>query len=247
MKFCNACDEIQEDDIKRIEIIEFKNDIGMIFKKIPAGKFDMGSDGWEDTRPCHPVHIPSPVYIGAFPVTQWQWEVIMGDNPSVFKGDEHPVEMVSWRDCEIFIENLNMLEGTDRYRLPTEAEWEYACRAGDSRDYFFNNNIKMLAEYAWFEENSGKQTHDVGGKRPNKWGLYDMLGNVWEWCEDNWHDNYEGAPGYNRAWTGKKGYYHVDRGGSWSSSHEKCNSTCRDQNLPGEHASFIGFRMAMSV
>ena len=234
-------------DNKRIKIIEFKNDIGMIFKKIPAGKFDMGSDGWDDTRPSHTVIMNEPVYVGAFPVTQWQWEVIMGNNPSRFKGDDHPVEMVSWRDCGIFIDNLNMLEGTDKYRLLTEAEWEYACRAGDSRDYFFNNNVKKLSEYAWFDENSGSCTHDVGQKKPNKWGLYDMLGNVWEWCEDNWHDNYEGAPRHNRAWTGEKGYYHVDRGGSWNSSTEKCNSTCRDWNLPGEHAPFIGLRLAMSI
>jgi len=138
MNFCSTYSERKEDNLERKKIIGFKNDIGMIFKKIPAGKFNMGSDGWEDTRPSHSVKIAEPVYIGAFPVTQWQWEVIMGDNPSRFKGEERPVEMVSWRGCETFIANLNMLEGTDKYRLPTEAEWEYACRAGDSRDYFFN-------------------------------------------------------------------------------------------------------------
>ena len=245
-RYCSMCNgKIENAERKNFEM-EKVNELGMVLNYIPAGEFNMGSNGWDDTRPCHNVFIEEPFYIGKKPVTQWEWEVLMGGNPAHFIGDEHPVEMVSWRDCQEFIDRLNMLEGTDRYRLPSEMEWEYACRAGDPKDYYFNNDVDRLEKYAWFLDNSELQTHDVGQKKPNKWGLHDMLGNVWEWCEDNWHDSYIGAPRDRRPWSIREDYYHVDRGGSWDSSGEKCISTCRDWNMPGDHASYIGFRLAFS-
>lgn len=246
-KYCHICGEQQECVETKVEQIETINDIGMIFNLIPAGEFNMGSNGWNDSKPCHNVFVEKPFHIGKYPVTQWEWEVLMGSNPSHFSGEQHPVEMVSWRDCQEFIDRLNIFEGTNKYRFPSEVEWEFACRAGDPKDYYFKNDIDQLGRYAWFQENSDDRTHNIGEKRPNKWGLHDMLGNVWEWCEDNWHENYCRAPRNGRAWLISESYYHVDRGGSWGSTPEKCISACRDWNLPGDHTPYIGFRLAYSM
>ena len=125
----------------------------------------------------------------------------MGDNPSYFTGDDNlPVERVSWDNVQRFITKLNDKEGTSKYRLPSEAEWEYACRAGTTTRYSFGDNESELGEYAWYSSNSDSQTHPVGQKRANPWGLYDMHGNVWEWVQDCWHDSYSGAPADGRAW-----------------------------------------------
>jgi len=185
--------------------------------------------------------------MGAFPVTQWEWEFVMGDNPSRFPGDDRPVEMVSWQDCQLFITKLNHMEGTDRYRLPSEIEWEYACRARDSTDYYYYNDIDRLEDYSWFVLNSDMETHDVGQKKPNKWNLYDMLGNVWEWCEDSWHDDYRNAPRSNSVWKGRGNIFQVDRGGSWHSTDDKCISTYRDYNLRADRTPYLGLRLAFST
>ena len=245
--FDHICGNERNNEERITEKMEFDNDIGMNFKLIPAGELNMGSMGWKDSLPCHRVSITRPFYIGTYPVTQWEWEAVMGYNPSHFKGDERPVEMVSWRDCKMFIDYLNLLEDTDGYRLPSEVEWEYACRAGDPMDYYFNNDNDVLDRYAWFRNNSDSRTHDVGKKKTNKIGLHDMLGNVWEWCEDNWHENYYGAPHTNKPWLGKGDLSRVDRGGSWESSEEKCTSTCRDWNVPLDHAPYLGFRLVLSL
>ena len=261
--YCPVCGEQQEIDDMRVNAVERKNeemtarkkitskeylnDLGMFFRKIPVGVFHMGSRGWEDSQPCHPVRIDEPFYMGVFPVTQWEWEFVTGDNPSRFKGDERPVEMVSSRDSREFISRLNAMENTDRYRLPSEVEWEYACRARDRTDYYFHNDVDTLEEYAWFVRNSAFGTHEVGQKRANKWGLHDMLGNVWEWCEDSWHDDYNGAPLSNSIWRAGKNIFQVDRGGSWDSTEDKCLSAYRDWNLKTDRAPYLGLRLAFSV
>ena len=160
---------------------------------IPPGTFMMGSTPSEPGRNPrerqHEVTITKGFWLGKYAVTQAQWQAVMGNNPSKFKGDDQrPVELVSWDNCQQFLQKLNALGGGE-FRLPTEAEWEYACRAGSSTAFCFGDNQAQLDDYAWYSKNSGGQTHPVGQKTPNAWGLYDMHGNVWEWCED-WHGEY---------------------------------------------------------
>ncbi len=152
---------------------------------IPAGEFKMGSpDSDKDAltleKPQHRVRITKPFYLGKFLVTQEQWEAVMGNNPSQFKGPKNPVEMVSWEDCQKFLGKLNAKSssGTGKFQLPSEAQWEYACRAGSKTRYCFGDDETPLGDYAWYGKNSGNTTHPVGEKKPNAWGLYDMYGNV---------------------------------------------------------------------
>jgi formylglycine-generating enzyme required for sulfatase activity len=170
----------------------------MEFVLIPAGEFDIGSknetERWDVENPVHRVNISKAFYMGKYEVTQKQWRDVMGNNPSSFEGDNLPVETVSWNEVQEFIKKLNEKEGSNKYRLPTEAEWEYAARAGTTTPHFFGNNESKLGDYAWYDSNSYRVTHDVGQKKPNPWGLYDMYGNVLEWVQDKWHDNYSGAP-----------------------------------------------------
>lgn len=166
-----------------------RNQMGMELVYVPAGSFMMGSNnGDADEKPVHEVTIKEGFYMGRYEVKQAEWQQVMGNNPSNFKGDNLPVEQVSWDDAQSFISKLNERGDGFKYRLPTEAEWEYACRAGTTGDYAGDVN-----EMAWFSENSGNKTHTVGGKRPNAWGLADMHGNVWEWCADYYHETYYGA------------------------------------------------------
>jgi formylglycine-generating enzyme required for sulfatase activity/energy-coupling factor transporter ATP-binding protein EcfA2 len=185
------------------------------FIQIPGGVFVMGStDGEEDEKPPHSVTI-QPFEIGQYEVTQKQWWAVMGDEPSSFKGDDLPVEGISWWQAKGYCEKLSALTGKT-YRLPTEAEWEYAARGGTTTEYSFGDDKSMLGEYAWFRENAGGETHPVGQKKPNPFGLYDMHGNVWEWVEDHYHENYVGAPTDGSAWlTDDDTAYRVLRGGSW--------------------------------
>ena len=167
-------------------------------------------------------------YLGKYPVTQQQWEAVMGSNPSNFKGGNLPVEMVSWDDAQIFIQKLNQLSGKKHYRLSTEEEWEYACRAGSTSEYYFGDDESQLGEYAWYKDNSGATTHPVGQKKPNGWGLYDMAGNVFEWT-DSWSDS-------SRS-------YRVYRGGGWSCGSECCRSAFRYCGGPVSRGSGLGFRL----
>src|SRR5215470_8127223 len=167
------------------------NRIGMEFVLIPAGTFKMGSNtGDPDERPVHQVTISKAFYMGKYEVTQDQWQAVMGTNPSALPGDANrPVEQVAWNEAQAFISKLNAMEGGQLYRLPTEAEWEYAARAGSPSVYSFGNDPKQLGEYAWYRGNAEHRTHPVGQKKPNAWGLHDMLGNVWEWVQD-WEGKY---------------------------------------------------------
>jgi len=174
----------------------------------------------------------------------------MGDNPSKFRdcGDDCPVEQVSWEDGKRFIEKLNEIEKTRVYRLPSEAEWEYACRAGSETEFSFGNEAKRLGEFAWFRNNSGDKTHPVGQKKPNAWGLYDMHGKVWEWVEDDWHGSYEDAPNDGSAWTDEpRGSDRVVRGGGLSSGARLCRSAVRDGGRSYARSFGVGFRLCRSI
>lgn len=223
------------------------NSIGMEFVLIPAGEFDMGSpEGEKDVtsleRPVHNVKFSKAFYMGKYEVTQKQWREIMGNNPSYFKGDDLPVETISWNDVQEFIKKLNEKEGMNKYRLPSEAEWEYAARAGTTTRYSFGDDESKLGEYAWYYANSGSKTHEVGQKKPNPWGLYDVHGNVWEWVQDSWHGSYTGAPTDGSAWEGD-GSIRVIRGGSWDYGAGRCRSADRNRYAPDGRLNNLGFRL----
>jgi formylglycine-generating enzyme required for sulfatase activity len=224
---------------------------------VPDGQFTMG--GRSDDRdsrflPPHPVRIPKPFWIGKYEVTQEVWQKVMGENPSKFKNARNPVEMVSWDDCQKFLKKLNDLlpaekgaKGGGKFRLPSEAEWEWACRAGSAAAYCFGDDEELLKDHAWFYGNSETSSHPVGQKKPNAWGLFDMHGNVWEWCEDDWHDSYRGAPAEGIAWVDKpRGAGRVVRDGSWYCSARECRSAYRNVNGPLGGSDRDGFRLVLS-
>ena len=215
----------------------------MQFALIPVGKFEMGSDmGEEKERPVHTVRISKPFYLGIHEVTQGQWETVMGHNPSRFKGDtSRPVETVSWEEVQKFIEKLNPMEGGTKYRLPTEAEWEYAARAGSTTAYSFGDDSSQLGKYAWFGDNAGNTTRPVGQLQPNAWGLYDMHGNVWEWVQD-WYGGYAAEPVTDPQGP-TSGSDRVVRGGSWSHGAGDCRSADRSRSAPGDRYVNLGFRL----
>ncbi len=232
----------------------FTNSIGMEFVEIPAGEFDMGSPSNEADRyafegPVHHVKISNEFYIGKYEVTQKQWRDVMGNSPSKFKGDDLPVERVSWNDVQEFIKKLNEKEGGNKYRLPTDAEWEYAARAGTTTRYSFGDDDSIfgskLGDYAWYNANSEDKTHIVGQKKPNPWGLYDMYGNVWEWVQDNWHGNYNGAPTDGSAWKGGDDSDRVFRGCSWNDLARSCRSAFRARYDAVGLDIKLGFRLLM--
>jgi formylglycine-generating enzyme required for sulfatase activity len=222
------------------KIAEQSSSTGMKFTLIPAGEFYMGSEESDDEKTVHKVKINNAFYLGTYPVTQREWKAVMGDNPSHFKGDDLPVEKVSWDDVQKFIKKLNEKEGTGKYRLPSEAEWEYACRAGTTTRYSFGNSESKVGDYAWHLKNSGDKTHPVGQKKPNSWGLYDMHGNVWEWVQDELHDSYDGAPTDGSAWEGN-GAVRVNRGGSWGAIAPYSRSAERGSFV--QSGSSLGFRL----
>ena len=230
----------------------YTNSIGLEFVKLPEGEFMMGSPSDEEEilsneNPVHKVTIENSYYLSKYEVTQEQWKSVMGNNPSYFKGDDLPVESVSWYDVQKFINKLNEMEGTNKYRLPSEAEWEYACRAGTTTTYFFGDNESKLGDYAWYWGNSEKMTHPVGQKKPNSWGLYGMSGNVLEWCQDKWHDNYADAPSNGSAWEEGNSSYRVVRSGSWNASPKACYSAYRFRLVPDTRVKFVGFRLLREV
>jgi len=192
---------------------------GMTFVWVPPGTFTMGSPSDErgryDDERQHEVTLTRGFYMQATEVTQGQWMSIMGSNPSHFKscGDDCPAEGISWADAQTFIRKLNRTQGTDRYRLPTEAEWEYAARAGTTALYHFGDDVRWLVEYAWFNQNSDGESHPVRQKEVSPWGLYDMYGNVFEWCQD-WYGEYPSGAVTDPAGP-PDGTSRITRGGSW--------------------------------
>jgi len=223
----------------------WRNSIGMEFVLIPTGTFQMGAndqDVYNDAQPVHQVRISKPFYLGKYEVTQEQWRTIMGNNPSRFKGAPRlPVENVSWEEVQEFIRQLNAKEGGWKYRLPTEAEWEYAGRAGTTTAYSFGDDAHQVGEYAWHGENSSGKTHPVGQKKPNPWGLYDMHGNVWEWVQD-WYGPYTAGAAVDPAGP-SSGSHRVYRGGSWGHSAKGCRSAFRSNLPPGLRYAYLGFRL----
>ncbi len=238
-------------DIKAANQKSFINSIGMEFVQIPAGKFDMGSpanekDRWDSEGPVHSVKISSAFYMGKYEVTQKQWRDVMGSSPSYFKGDNLPVEQVSWNDVQSFITKLNEKEGGNKYRLPTEAEWEYSARAGTKTRFSFGDDESILGDYAWYNANSGSKTHDVGEKKPNPWGLYDMHGNVWELVQDTYQNSYYDAPIDGSSWENLEGYeviHRVARGGRWDIRAGGCRSAFRVGFYPSSREDNLGFRL----
>ncbi|MDR2736487.1 MAG: SUMF1/EgtB/PvdO family nonheme iron enzyme, partial [Gracilibacteraceae bacterium] len=255
------------------------NDLDMAFRRVEAGFFVMGSDA-----EFRPIHIARPFYIGQFPVTQGQWLRVLGENPSFFdKGDNYPVDSVAWdevltfiaqlndpawwkdkaaesRKLRQFIARLNRAEGLDEdngyvLRLPTEAEWEYACRAVSGIDpecptvelqrWFFGNKMSDLGQYAWFSQNAGGTTHPVGEKQPNPWGLYDMYGNVEEWTWDCWSGSGSGdvtavAELSSPVWGCCR------RGGGWFSPGQRVGSACRSTDFATSLCGFAGLRLIIA-
>jgi formylglycine-generating enzyme required for sulfatase activity len=224
------------------KVAEQSNSIGMKFTLIPAGEFMMGSEECDGEKPVYKVNMRKPFYLSIYPVTQREWKAVMGNKPLHFKGDDLPVEQVTWDDVQAFIWKLNEKEGTNKYRLPSDAEWEYACRAGTTTKYSFGDDESKLGDYAWYCDNSSGKTHPVGTKKPNPYGLYDMHGNVWEWVQDCWHDDYGGAPTDGGVWEGGDSSTRVIRGGGWNNTAEVLRSAHRsldDLNSRGN----IGFRI----
>ncbi|MBJ7900289.1 MAG: SUMF1/EgtB/PvdO family nonheme iron enzyme [Cyanobacteria bacterium RI_101] len=215
--------------------------------QLPPGQFMMGAsdnddDAYDSEKPQHLVKVNS-FAVGKYPITQGQYEALMGKNPSRFQGSlNNPVERVSWLETEAFCLKLSQVTGK-KYRLPSEAEWEYACRAGTTMRYYFGNNRDQLGDYAWFDKNSRGRTHPVGEKKPNFWGLYDMHGHVWEWCEDTWHQNYRGAPDDGKPWIQEGKNFRVLRGGCWDNSSRGCRSSYRPWGDPVPWNRDFGFRV----
>ncbi len=236
----------------------FKQGVLLDMVHIPAGTFMMGAPDNEPEarnveKPQHSVTVPE-FWIGKFPITQAQYKAIMGKNPSYFKGDHRPVEQVSWHDAVEFCQKLSAKTGK-QYRLPSEAEWEYACRAGTTTPFHFGQTLTdKLANYDATETYNNsplgqyrRQTTEVGSFPANAFGLHDMHGNVWEWCLDHWHDNYNGAPSDGSAWiTGGDGSHRMLRGGSWFNDPRVCRSADRNRLNPGNRNSIIGFRVVVS-
>ena len=228
--------------------IPVKNGISIEMVKVEAGSFNMGAtpemkSPYKDEKPVHRVTMTNDYYIGRYEVTQALWQAVMGSNPSKFKGDDLPVETVNWGDCQDFISKLNAMTGK-RFCLPTEAEWEYAARGGKkSRGYKYSGS-KTLGDVAWYDGNSGSKTHAVGTKQPNELGIYDMAGNVWEWCQD-WKGSYSSSPQANP--TGAVGgSYRVIRGGNWRDSARGSRSSGRFGLTPGYRDFSLGLRLVLS-
>lgn len=260
-----------------VETVDLGDGVKLELVWIPPGEFMMGSPYSEkgrsrDEGSRHRVRIKPGFWIGKYEVTQEQWQVIMGNNPSFFKGPNNPVEQVSWNDCQEFLKKLSLRKGK-KFRLPTEAEWEYACRAGTETALYTGRltikgerNGPELDAVAWYGGNSGvtysggydssgwgeKQynhtkagTHPVGQKKANAWGLYDMIGNVWEWCQD-WKGSYSSGTKTNPQGPSSGGG-RVLRGGAWYTLAACCRSACRSGPIPDTRSSGDGFRVVLSA
>jgi formylglycine-generating enzyme required for sulfatase activity len=226
-----------------------KGNVTQRMRWIKPGEFMMGSPkgegGRENESPQHPVTLPQGYWLADSQVTQELWTSIAGKNPSRFRGDTNPVEQISWRECQKWLPNVLEKVPTLQLALPTEAQWEYACRAGSTSAYCFGDDPKELPKYGWFDENSDRKTHPVKQLQPNGWGLYDMHGNVWEWCSDRYGDY--AAPAQSDPPGPTKGTTRVIRGGGWYSPARFLRSACRDGDAPGFRGSDLGFRLLSSA
>jgi len=219
--------------------------LAQAFALIPAGSFTMGSPSGEDGRSSEEsqveVSLSQPFWLAKTEVTEAQWEAVMGSNPSEFKGPNLPVENVSWEDAQAYLTKFNekgVLPDGWKFALPTEAQWEYACRAGEKGPY----SGGTLDEVGWYGDNSGTQTHEVGQKKPNAWGLHDMHGNVWEWCADWYEDTLKGGSDPAGPSSGDP---RVSRGGSWRNDASPCLAARRLGLRPGLRVNGLGFRPAL--
>lgn len=202
---------------------------------------EQGSEAYNNEKPAHTVTLSS-FSIGKYEVTREEWLAVMGSCPSSFNEAKRPVDYVSWDDCQEFIRKLNSMTGK-QFRLPTEAEWEYAARGGNKRRVYKKySGSNSLGNVAWYTDNSNGQAHDVGSKLPNELGLYDMSGNVWEWCQD-WYGSYDSFSQTNPAGA-STGSNRVLRGGSWSNYSGDCRVSCRSGNAPGNRGIYFGLRLA---
>ncbi len=222
---------------------------GVTFTMIPVegGTFTMGatseqgSDAYDDEKPAHQVTV-SDFYIGKYEVTQELWTAVMGSNPSNFTGTNLPVETVLWNDCQTFISKLNELTGKT-FRLPTEAEWEYAARGGNKSMGYKYSGSNTIGDVAWYTSNSSSKTHEVGTKAPNELGIYDMSGNVWEWCSD-WYGSYSSSPQTDPVGPSTDSR-RMRRGGSWVNDAGYCRVSSRGGFNPFVHSDRSGFRLVL--
>jgi len=235
-------------------IQSYRNSIGVEFIRIPSGTFFMGAQDSEEGSskeiPRHTVRISKSFYMGKYEVTQKQWLDVMGiDHPSNFTSPDRPVDEVSWNDAQTFVHKLNAIEKVHSYRLPTEAEWEYAARAGSETAFSFGDNTENnpLQKYAWYELNSDKQSHPVGTLQPNTWGLYDMHGNITEWVQDLYDKNYYSVSPENDPQGPGTGKKQVVRGGSWIHQAYSCRSAYRGYFSADYTDSEFGFRIVKEI
>jgi formylglycine-generating enzyme required for sulfatase activity len=217
--------------------------------KFPAS-FRMGSggDAPAEEKPAHVVKLARPFAIARYEVTQELYQAVMGNNPAKWKGPRNSVEMVSWKEAVEFcrkataeMRQLKLIGADEVIRLPSEAEWEYCCRAGTTSAFSFADAEK-IAEYCWFDKNSPGNDPPVGAKKPNPWGLHEMHGYVWEWCQDSWHPNYEGAPTDGSAWQEKDAKERVIRGGAFNTPPSRCRSAAREKRDADSRKDDLGFR-----
>lgn len=215
---------------------------GALFHLIPGGQFTMGSTQWSDSQPLREVLVKA-FLMGASPVTQAQWDKVGGPDDRSWRGASRPIEMVAWDDVQAWLKKAG--EGLS---LPSEAEWEYACRAGTTTAFCFGDSDTGLGDYAWFDKNSGNKTKPVTSKKPNAFGLYDVHGNIWEWCQDTWHTNYNGAPTDGSAWTtGGNDSKRVRRGGCWDYDAGYCRSAFRNRLSSSYRYRNLGFRLCLRL
>ena len=235
--------ELHGDRSSNSFVLETTDSIGLTFVAISPGSFSMGTE-----QATHEVKITEPFELATCPVTQEQFQRVMGTNPSKFTGLRKPVEWVSWRDAVEFCRKLSALPQEKAaghvYRLPTEAEWEFACRADTTTAYSFGDDDDQLQEYGWYAENSGSSTNPVGEKKPNPWGLYDMHGNVLEWCQD-WYGDYPSSSVTDPTGAAS-GSLRVYRGGSWNFNSDYCRSAIRFRRAPDFRNFYLGFRVLRS-